>query len=241
MKTTPSSASSVPIPTIPWNAKRTTLIKLCDGWFWAGTASSPVTVALGWWKASSDSSLGILIPYRTPEPSYQPSRCSGAPLVVVGSPSITASLIGCCAATAQPAPGVGARDDEAGDHEAAQVHVDQLVPEERVAKQRRERMDVHHPATPQRKADGMVHPTVHGDDEQRARKARNHHRNARQQVRTRREPIPAVDVDGNEDRLDEEREALGRKSDPEDITEGGHERRPQQAHLERQHRAGHHP
>src|SRR6266511_1394885 len=103
MKTTPSSASSVPIPTIPWNAKRTTLIKLCDGWFWAGTASSPVTVALGWWKASSDSSLGILIPYCTPEPSYQPSRCSGAPLVVVGSPSIAASLIGCCLATVRAA------------------------------------------------------------------------------------------------------------------------------------------
>jgi hypothetical protein len=117
------------------------------------------------------------------------------------------------AAATQPAPGVRGRDDEAGDHEAAQVHVDQLVPEKRVAKQRREGVDVDHPAAPQRNADGMVHPAVDGDDEQRAGKARDDHGNAGQQVRTRREPIPAVDVDGNEDRLDEEGETLGEEGD----------------------------
>ena len=53
----------------------------------------------------------------------------------------------------------------------------------------------------------------------------------------RRQPVPAVHVDPDEDRLDEERDALDREAEPEDVTERGHEVRPQEAHLEAQDRA----
>ena len=89
--TSPSSASSVPIPTIVWKANRTTLT---GGWSASGTMSRPLTAAFGLWKASSDSSLGISMPQTTACPLYQPRRCSAAPRVVVASPSIAASLTG---------------------------------------------------------------------------------------------------------------------------------------------------
>jgi len=85
------SASKVPIPTMVWNANRTTLT---GGWSASGTMSRPCTVAFGLWNASSDSSLGISTPHTTACPLYQPSRCSAAPRVVVASPSIAASLTG---------------------------------------------------------------------------------------------------------------------------------------------------
>jgi hypothetical protein len=89
--TRPSSASSVPIPTMVWKANRTTLT---GGWSASGTLFSPLTTAFGLWKASSDSSLGISMPQTTACPLYAPSRCSAAPRVVVASPSIAASLTG---------------------------------------------------------------------------------------------------------------------------------------------------
>jgi hypothetical protein len=79
------------MPTMAWNANRTTLT---GGWLASGTMLSPLTVALGLWKASSDSSRGISTPQTTACPLYQPSRCSAAPCVVVASPSIAASLTG---------------------------------------------------------------------------------------------------------------------------------------------------
>ncbi|HEX4833657.1 MAG TPA: hypothetical protein VH478_21480 [Trebonia sp.] len=85
------AASRLPMPTIVWNAKRTTFT---GGWSPRGTMSRPCTVAPGLWKASSDSSLGISMPHTTACPLYQPSRCSAAPLVVVARPSIAASLTG---------------------------------------------------------------------------------------------------------------------------------------------------
>src|SRR5215212_4344070 len=54
------------------------------------------------------------------------------------------------------------------------------------------------------------------------------------------EPVPAVDVDRDEDRLDEERDALQPERDPEDLAERGHEVRPQQPDLEGEDRPGHH-
>ncbi len=79
------------MPIMVWKANRTTLT---GGWSASGTMFSPLTTALGLWKASSDSSLGISMPQTTACPSYQPSRCSAAPRVVVASPSIAASLTG---------------------------------------------------------------------------------------------------------------------------------------------------
>ena len=49
-----------------------------------------------------------------------------------------------------------------------------------------------------------------------------------ERVHARRRPVPAVDVDADEDRLDEEREALEREREPEDVAEVGHPDRPEQ-------------
>ena len=88
------------MPTISWNATRTTL----TGGRRAGeTVSSPLTVAFGLWNASSESSLGIAIPSRTWPPVYQPRTCSEAPRVVLARPSIAASLTGWLRATSRAA------------------------------------------------------------------------------------------------------------------------------------------
>ena len=84
----------------------------------------------------------------------------------------------------------------------------------------------------------VVHPAVDRDHHQRAGEAGDHDRDAAQEVRARREPVPAVDVDPDEDRLEEEREALDREAEPEHAAERRGEVRPQQAHLEAEDRAG---
>ena len=90
----------MPMPTMAWKANRTTFT---GGWSASGTMFSPLTVALGLWKASSESSRGISIPYTTACPLYQPSRCSAAPRVVTASPSSAASLTGWAWATSRAA------------------------------------------------------------------------------------------------------------------------------------------
>ena len=52
----------------------------------------------------------------------------------------------------------------------------------------------------------------------------------------RREPVPAVDVDRDEDRLQEEEDPLDRERDPEGVAESAREPRPQQPQLEREDR-----
>ena len=46
------------------------------------------------------------------------------------------------------------------------------------------------------------------------------------------QPLPAVDVDGDEDRLGEEEQALDRERDAERVAPLAHELRPEQAELE---------
>ena len=70
-------------------------------------------------------------------------------------------------------------------------------------------------------------------------KPATHDRDPGQHVRARRQAVPAVDVDRDEDRLDEEREALEREREAEDVAVGGHELRPQEPELEREDRPGH--
>ena len=89
-------------------------------------------------------------------------------------------------------------------------------------------------------ARGMVHPGVHGDHHQRAAEAGEHDRDPAREVQPPGQPIPAVDVDADEDRLHEEREALDREAEPEDSAEGRGEVRPQQPHLEAEDRARDH-
>jgi len=47
-------------------------------------------------------------------------------------------------------------------------------------------------------------------------------------VRARRQAVPAIDVDADEDRLEKEGEALDREAEAEHAAEGGGELRPQQ-------------
>ena len=84
----------------------------------------------------------------------------------------------------------------------------------------------------------VVHPAVDGDHESRAREARDHDRDSGQHMRAGRQAVPAVDVDRDEDRLDEEGRALERERHPEHLAPLLHELRPQEAELEREDGAG---
>ena len=95
------------------------------------------------------------------------------------------------------------------------------------------------PAEFEREARRLVHPRVGGDHRDAAADAGDHDRDAGPEVRPRLQPPPAVDVDGDEDRLGEEEQALERERDAERLAPLAHELRPQQPELERQHRAGH--
>ena len=95
----------------------------------------------------------------------------------------------------------------------------ELVPEVAVLEQRGERVHVDDLAVLEPEAAGMVHPAVDGDHHQRAGEAGEHDRDAAREVRARREAVPAVDVDADEDRLDEEREALDREAEAEHAAE----------------------
>ncbi len=66
-----------------------------------------------------------------------------------------------------------------------------------------------------------------------------HDRQAGPEVRPRAEPVPAVDVDRDEDGLEEEEDSLDGERDAVRGAEAAHQPRPQQPELERQHRARH--
>ena len=86
---------------------------------------------------------------------------------------------------------------------------------------------------------GVVHPRVHGDDAEGAADAGDHDRHPGPEVLPAVDPLPAVDVDRDEDRLGEEEDALDREAGPEDLAPLLHEGGPEQAELEGEHRAGH--
>jgi hypothetical protein len=135
----------------------------------------------------------------------------------------------------QPRAGVDGGHDEARDDVAREVHVDELVPEV-VVEQGVPRPDVRDAAVDDVEALRVVHPAVDGDDVERPGRARDDDRDP---VRSgpAAQPVPPVDVDRDEDRLDEERDPLERERDAEDLAERRHELRPQQPELERQDRA----
>jgi hypothetical protein len=89
------------------------------------------------------------------------------------------------AAAAQERPRVRAAEHEPCHDEGGEVHVHVLAPEHRVGEQRLPGMHVDRPAVVQREPGGVVHPPVDGDDEQRARDARDRDRDAGQEVRLR--------------------------------------------------------
>ena len=61
-----------------------------------------------------------------------------------------------------------------------------------------------------------VHPGVGDDHEDARERAADRHRHAGDQVRPRRDAVPAVEIDAEEDRLGEEREALEREGHADD-------------------------
>ncbi len=109
---------------------------------------------------------------------------------------------------AQPAPGVDARHEEAGDDVAGEIHVDELVPEVRVREEGAPRVHVDDSPVAKCETGRVVHPRVDRDHHRRADEARDRHGHPGEKVQPRRDAVPAVDVDGDEDRLGEEREAL---------------------------------
>ena len=111
------------------------------------------------------------------------------------------------------------------------------MPQVVVAEEGLERADVAHATSLKREAGRVVHPGVDGDHHQRAHEASDDDGDAAQEMRPRGEAIPAVDVDGDEDGLDEERKRLKREAQPEHLAEGRHEVRPQKPELEAQDRA----
>ena len=131
----------------------------------------------------------------------------------------------------QPRARVNAGDYETCDHVAGHVHVDELVPEV-VVEQGREGAYVAHRAVPEGEPHRVVHPAVHRDHHERAGEAGDHYRDPAQEMDPPRQAIPPVHVDGDEDRLEKEREALERERLPEYTAELGHERGPEQTELE---------
>jgi hypothetical protein len=141
---------------------------------------------------------------------------------------------------AQPADRVATGEDEAGDHERGEIHVHELVCQEAVAEQRCHRLDVDHPAALHAETRRVLHPCVDRDHGEGTGDTGDHDRQAADEVPARRQPVPPVDVDADEDRLHEEREALDGEPETEHGAERPSEARPQQAHLEAEDGAGHH-
>jgi hypothetical protein len=142
------------------------------------------------------------------------------------------------AAAPQERPGVGAGEQETAHDIGGEVHVGVLAVEHRVGEQRPPGVHVGRAAVDQREPGGVVHPGVDRDDEERAGDAGHRDREAGQEVRSGRQPVPAVGVDPDEDGFEEEGETLKREAEPEHVPEVLHPHRPQQAEFEGQDRAG---
>ena len=129
-------------------------------------------------------------------------------------------------------------DEEAGHHVGGEDHVRDLVARRRVEEDL-SGLDVDDLAGGvEGEALRLVHPGVGGDHGEGAADAGDHHRHPGPAVGPAAEPLPAVDVDRDEDRLGEEEDPLDREGDAEGVAEAVHELRPEQAHLEGEHRAG---
>ena len=128
-------------------------------------------------------------------------------------------------------------DQEAGDQVGGQDHVGDLVGD-RGVEDHLERVDVGDGAVgAQREALGLVHPGVDGDHREGAPDPADRDRHASPEVLPARQPLPAEDVDRQEDRLEEEEDPLDREQDPEDLPEAPGELGPEQPELEREHGA----
>ena len=109
---------------------------------------------------------------------------------------------------------------------------------ERAGEKRLEYVDVDDAARVDRDAAGRVHPGVGRKDTECAEEPGRRKREADQEVGTRAQALPAVEVDADEDRLHEEGQALDCKPEAEGGAEAAHHSRPQDPELEREDRPG---
>ncbi len=91
----------------------------------------------------------------------------------------------------------------------------------------------------QLKSTGDVHPGVGGDHEERGRRRGHRDRKPEQPMHARRHPVPPVQIQAHEDRLEEERGPLERERQADDPAGVGHEPGPKQPKLEADDRARH--
>ncbi len=129
-------------------------------------------------------------------------------------------------------------DEEAGDHVGGEDHVRDLVAGGGVEEDLQRLGFDHLAGGVEGEALRLVHPGVGGDDGEGAADPGHEHRYPRPEVGPAAEPLPAVDVDREEDRLEEEEDPLDPEGDPEGGAEAVHEVRPEQAELEAQDGAG---
>jgi hypothetical protein len=142
-------------------------------------------------------------------------------------------------AAAQQADRVHPGDDVSGGQDHADDEVPVLRAEHR-CEDRLAHIDVHRLAgRVEGEAARGVHPGVRGHDAERPHQGGQRQGQAEPEVRPRLEPAPAVQVDGDEDRLEEERPGLDPEAEAEDIAPPAHHPRPQQTELEGQHGARH--
>ena len=142
------------------------------------------------------------------------------------------------APAAQHADRVGRGDEEPGGHQGGEVHVRELVLDG-VVEDHRPDVDVgDRPRRVHGEAAGLVHPRVGRHDHQGAQQADDRDGHAGPEVRPRAQAPPAEDVDRDEDRLEEEEDALEGEGQPDHVAEAIEEARPQEAHLEAEDRPG---
>ena len=129
-------------------------------------------------------------------------------------------------------------DQEPRDQIRRQDHVRNLVGHRRIEDHLRN-VDRSHVARRRRVPLRLVHPRVHCHNRERTAEACDHDRHARPEVGPRRKALPAEDVDRDEDRLEEEEDALDREQHTEHPPETPGERRQEQPELEREDGPGH--
>ena len=138
----------------------------------------------------------------------------------------------------QQAHRVHRRNQEAPDEISRHEHVERFVGHGLV-EDHRPRIDVDDLAHRVQPEPGrFVHPGIGSNDGCRATDTGDHYGYTGPKVWPRREPAPSVDVDGDEDRLEEEEQPFDREGNAVRAAEATHEPWPQEAELEREHRAG---
>ena len=140
---------------------------------------------------------------------------------------------------AQHGRGVHRGDEESTDQIGSDEHV-RCLQGHRGVEDHPQRVDGDHGAIGiLREARGCVHPRIGSDDRNTAEDPGQDDGHTGPEVRPRRQPAPAEDIDRDEDRFGKEEHTLEPEWHAERRTPLAHKPRPQQAELEAQHRTRH--